>query len=68
MRRSFLAWFHDAAARPGVGHRAGIFTRPASQTRIFTAHQWGGCIATMRGKRLRLAFDQRRLEIAGAIV
>ena len=51
MRRSFLASFHNAAPRPGVGHRAGIFARPASQTRIFTPHQWGGCIATMRGRR-----------------
>jgi hypothetical protein len=43
-----LARFNDAVARPVAG-RAGMVARPASQTRIFTAHQWRGCIATMRG-------------------
>jgi len=45
------------------------FCPAASQTRIFTAHQWGGCIATMRGA----IFPGERsiegwLEIAGAAV
>src|SRR5258706_9527332 len=68
MRQSFLARFHGAAAPPGVGSRAGIFCRAASQTRIFAAHQWGGCIGTMRKQPFRLAFELHRLEIATAIV
>ena len=31
--------------------RAGEIARPASQTPICRVHQWGRCIATMRGKR-----------------
>ena len=33
---------------PGADIRAGMFARQASKTRIFTAHQWRRCIATMR--------------------
>src|SRR5258708_37830616 len=69
MRRSFLARFHDAAARPGVRHRAGNHGPAASQTRILTAYQWHGCIATMHQEAFcGSGSDQHRLESAGAIV
>jgi len=45
------------------------FCPAASQTRIFTAHQWGGCITTMRGAIFPGERSiEGRLEIAGAAV
>ena len=52
---SFSARFKDAAARPAFGAGPEIVARPCSQTRIFAAHQWGGCIATMRRRPARCA-------------
>jgi hypothetical protein len=53
---------HDAGARPVFDSGPETFTRRASQTRILIWHQWGGCIATMRGTASRLFINFTRIQ------
>ena len=68
MAAHFARSVHDAAARPAWDRRAGMIARPASQTPICSVHQWGRCIATMRGSNLEPRFDSIETETALARV
>ena len=71
MRRSFLAWFRNAAARPGVDHRAGIFARPAHRhgfsPRINGVDASRPCAGDVCGAR-SIDAGNRRHRASGALI